>query len=164
MCHDTRYNIKNTKHCPVNLIRSQHAFYQKMIFTNPIRGQVSTKIVTGFHQIEINDQHMKKNVTLDLPFPFLFYGIYFNKITISPLGYIILLLKKNSNATIKNASIMVYLNAFDILHNALQCIISYGSSSVGMDDLVIKWDDSYEVIFHKNNRIDMKYLKTLPEK
>ena len=99
-----------------------------------------------------------------LPFPFLFYGVYFNKITISPLGYIKLLLKNNSNATIKNASIMVYLNAFDILQNALQCIISYGSSSVGMDDLVIKWDDSYEVIFHKNNRIDIKYLKNHPEK
>ena len=162
MCHDTRYSIKNTKHCPVKLIRSQHTFYQKIIFTNPIRGQLSTKIVTGFHQIAINDQHMKKNVTLDLPFRFLFYGFYFSKITISPLGYIIFL--KKNNAAIKNASIMVYLNAFNILHNALQCIISYGSSSVGMDDLVVKWDDSYEVIFHKNNRIDIKYLKNLPEK
>ena len=162
MCHDTSYSIKKTKQCPVKLIRSQHTFYQKIIFTNPIRGQVSTKIVTGFHQIAINDQHMEKNVTLDLPFPFLFYGFYFSKITISPLGYIILL--KKNNAAIKNAAIMVYLNTFDVLQNVLECTISYGSSSVGMDDLVVKWNDSYEIIFHKNNKIDMKYLKNLPEK
>ena len=162
MCHDTRYSIKNTKHCPVKLIRSQHTFYKKRIFTNPLRGQVSTKIVTGLHQIAINYQHMKKNVTLDLPFPFLFYGFYFSKITISPLGYIIFL--KKNNAAIKNAAIMVYLNSFDVLQNVLECTITYGSSSVGMDDLVVKWNESYEIIFHKNHKIDIKYLKNLPEK
>ena len=86
MCHDTQYSIANLNQCPVKVIKSHHAFYNKTVFMNPRSNVKSTKIITNSHIFAINNQYQNETVNVQLPFSFPFYGIVYSHIAISPLG------------------------------------------------------------------------------
>ena len=86
MCHDIQYSISNLNQCPVKVLKSHHAFYNKTVFMNPRSNVASTKIITNSHIFAINNQYQNETVNVQLPFLFPFYGIVYSHIAISPLG------------------------------------------------------------------------------
>ena len=96
----------------------------------------------------------ESSVSATLPFQFTYFHVNFNKVLISPMGFITFI---SSEPNVETASIVVYLNNSEILINFLHCIVTFGSTNENLDDFVVKWNHSYETIIHKDGRIDIKY-------
>ena len=96
----------------------------------------------------------ESSVSATLPFQLTYFDVNFNKVLISPMGFITFI---SSEPNVKTASIVVYLNNSEILKDILHCIVTFGSTNENLDDFVVKWNHSYETILHKDGRIDIKY-------
>ena len=153
MCYVDKNSVNQLEKCPVSIKKSSHAFYNQTTFANPRMSLSVTRIVTTMHSYACVSPTEKKMA--DLPFPFRFYNQVFHKVIISPLGFISFL--DEDNQPFVTASIVVYLNASEILKNVIHSIVTYGSSSVERDDFVVKWNHSFEAILHKDGHIDLKY-------
>lgn len=159
MCYEGRYSITKVQQCPVKIERSQHAYYNKTVFMNPRKSQSPTKIETNQHMFAFEHQHVKNDtISAQLPFKFSYFGVNFNAVEISPMGFLSFTNESFRNLSIEAATIIVFLNASEALENVLHCIITYGSSSVDMDDFVVKWNNSYEAVLHKDGRININYF------
>ena len=115
---------------------------------------MSTLVQTEAKSLDSFTLSRESSVTANLPFQLTYFDVNFNKVHISPLGFITFI---SSEPNVKTASIVVYLNNSEILKDILHCIVTFGSTNENLDNFIVKWNHSYETILHKDGQIDIKY-------
>ena len=145
--------------CPVVTLRSNYTFYKRTSLLNPRGKPLKSDIVTGKEIIAVDQRDHKEKIEARLPFTFPFYGLHFKTARISPTGSIDLEDEAGGYNETYVASIMVYVStSASADEDALHSVITYGSTSVEVDDFVVRWNNSYEAILSEDGTINLRYI------